>query len=482
LGGHTGFGMDRIFTALYLSTNGLFGIVLYVMYKYVFLFILFGCILEETGALSFIMDLARSLVGHIRGGPAMISVISSGLTGTISGSAVANVVVDGWITIPMMKGLGFRPHVAAAIEATASTGGQLMPPVMGAAAFLIAQNLGIPYIEVCKAAAVPAILYYLTLLAGVYLYAIRSNLKGLPRRELPKLKDVLPRITALTFIGGVGVLLVFLLLRYSPTYAVLWAILVMVAISFVGKDRITPTKAVRVLETTATSFLDVGVAGVGVGIIVGILMLTGLATRFSSLIVEWGGGNLIITLVLTMIVAIILGMGLPTTVVYILLAILVAPAVVKMGVVPIAAHLFIFYGGMMSMVTPPVALAAYAAASIAGANMWRTGVAAFVFTLPTYLLPFIFATDNSLILRGSFSEIAQTILRTLVVCIVLVFALVGPAKDRRELIQRCATGVGTVFLTIQMYWADAMGLLLIFMANLGPFKDQLVKYRAPRRP
>ena len=481
LGGHTGFGVDRIITTLYLSTNGLFGQVIYVMYKYVFLFILFGCILEETGALSFILDLARSLVGQIRGGPAMISVISSGLTGTISGSAVANVVIDGFITIPTMKSVGFKPHVAAAIEAAASTGGQLMPPVMGAAAFLIAQNLSISYIEVCKAAAIPAIIYYLTLLGAVYVYATRCQLKGLPREELPKLKEVLSRITGLTFFGGVGVLLVFLLLRYSPIYAVVRGILAMIIISLIGKERITPRKAVRVLETTATSFLDVGMAGVGVGIIVGILLLTGLSTRFSSLILVWGGGNLVLSLVFTMVVAIILGMGLPTTVVYILLSISVAPAVVKMGIVPIGAHLFVFYGGMMSMITPPVALAAYAAASIAGANLWQTGVAAVIFMLPAYLLPFIFVTDNSLMLMGNVLQVFLITLRTLVVCFALVFALNGPAKDAREIMRRCVTGIGGVLLAIQIYWVDVISLLLIFIPILWQFKDKLAKYMPSKR-
>jgi TRAP-type uncharacterized transport system fused permease subunit len=303
------------------------------------------------------------------------------------------------------------------------------------------------------------------LLAAVYVYATRCQLKGLPREELPKLKEVLSRITGLTFFGGVGVLLVFLLLRYSPIYAVVRGILAMIIISLIGKERITPRKAVRVLETTATSFLDVGMAGVGVGIIVGIMLLTGLSTRFSSLILVWGGGNLVLSLVFTMVVAIILGMGLPTTVVYILLSISVAPAVVKMGIVPIGAHLFVFYGGMMSMITPPVALAAYAAASIAGANLW----------------PFIFVTDNSLMLMGNVLQVFLVTLRTLVVCFALVFALNGPAKDAREIMRRCVTGIGGVLLAIQIYWVEVISLLLIFIPILWQFKDKLAKYMPSKR-
>lgn len=468
LGGHSGFGLDRIVNTVYLTTNGIFGIVVYTMYKYVFLFIIFGCLLEELGALDFIMKLALSLVGHIRGGPAMISIVSSGLFGTISGSAVANVAVDGAITIPMMKKIGFEAHVAGAIEAAASNGGQIMPPVMGASAFLIAQFLGIPYLNVCKAAAIPAILYYVSLAVSIYIYATRRRLYGLPRNQLPPLKEVFLTPNALIFIVGLGTLFIFLMLRYSPYYAVLWSMLMMGISSFAGKEFITPKKVIKVLEKTSLTFLEVGVAGVGVGIVVGIVMLTGLAMRFSALIIDFSGGNLMLTLFLTMLASFILGMGLPTTVCYIILVILVVPALLKIGVLPLAAHLFIFYSGIMSMVTPPVALAAYAGACIAGASMWRTGFSAAILSLPAYILPYIFVLDNSLLLEGgSLVHVVMAIVRSFLGFTLFSYALIGPYKNRKELMERFLCAISGILWIWPDYWADAFALILLFVV-VGP--------------
>ena len=353
-----------------------------------------------------------------------------------------------------------------------------MPPVMGTVAFLVMQFLGITYIEVMKAAIMPAIIYFTALGIAVYVYAHRCGLKGLPRNELPRLTKVLPTLNALTFIGGLGTLLILLIIRYSPSYSALWAILVMFVLSLFSKDRITPRKALRVLENTSITFLDVGVAGIGVGIMVGIIMLTGLAMRFSSLIVGLGGESLFLTMVLTMTTSIILGTGLPTAVSYILLAILVAPALVKLGVVPLAAHMFIFFSGMMSMVTPPVAMSAYAGASLAGASMWRTAITACMLSLPAYILPYIFVLDNSLMLMGSLPQILWAIFRGLAGCGLLAYALVGPSKNKKEVFQRIIFGVGALFLIIPYYWGDLIALILISGASL-PYVKSLMAKRSP---
>lgn len=462
-GGHTGFGVDRIINASYLTTNGIFGIVVYTMYKYVFLFILFGCMLETTGALRFIIDLAYALVGNIRGGPAMIATVSSGLFGSISGSAVANVAVVGSVTIPMMKKMGFEPHVAGAVEAAASNGGQLMPPVMGAAAFLMAQFLGISYLQVCKAAALPAIIYYVSIGISIYFYATRNRLFGIPKSELPKLTKVLFTADALVFLGGLGSLITFLVLRMSPSFAVLWAMAVMLVVSIIGKRPITPSNMVRVFEQTPKIFVEIGVASAGVGIIVGIVMLTGLAVRFSSIIVSLAHGNLMSTLGLTMLASFILGMGLPTTVCYILLSMLISPALTQLGVLPLASQMFIFYSGLLSMVTPPVALAAYAGASLAGANMWRTGITATLLSLPAYILPYIFVYDPSLLLVGdNWSGVAVAVARSLLGCSLLSYSIIGPFKDGKDVALRVTSVGSAVALIWPAYWADAVGLVLLF--------------------
>ena len=467
-GGHTGFGIDRIVNATYLTTNGIFGIIIYTLYKYVFLFIIFGNLLEATGALTFITNFAFALVGRIRGGPAMIAIVSSGLFGSISGSAVANVAVTGSVTIPMMKKIGFEPHVAGAVEAAASNGGQLMPPIMGAAAFLMAQFLGIGYLQVIKAALLPAIIYYLSMGLSVYFYAKRRNLSGIDTDRLPSMRSVLLSADALVFIFGLSALIFFLVMRLSPNYASLWAMLVMIAVSYLGSNRITPRRLIQVFEKSPRTFLDVGVAGTGVGIIVAIVMLTGLAMRFSGIIITLSGGSLIVTLILTMLVSFILGMGLPTTVCYIILITLLSQTLTQLHVLPLAGHLFIFYAGLMSMVTPPVGLAAYAGASLAGANMWRTAVTASLLSLPAYILPYIFVLDPSLILQGtSWYGSALALVRSLFGCAAVAYAIIGPRKSNAEFVRRALCLVGGLLLIWPAYWADAVAFVL-FLAALGP--------------
>lgn len=459
-GGNIGFDLESVITFVYLSDNGLFGLATYVVFKVVFLFVMFGQLLEHTGALEFVMDLARALMGKYRGGPAMVSVISSGMVGSVTGSAVANVMITGSVTIPLMKRLGFKPPVAAAVEAAASTGGQFMPPVMGAAAFIMMEFVNVHYFEIVKAAFVPASLYFLGILVAVYVYSVRSGLRGLPVFELPALRSVIWRASGLVFAVGLLVLVVLLVLRLSPVLAVLYAMAAMIVVSLPGKERLTPKKAIAVLERTARGFTELGGAVAGVGIIMAMAVLTGIAARFTGFMIDMAGTSLIAALVLAMLAAIVLGTGLPTTIAYILLAITIAPALIQMGIVPLAAHFFIFYAGMMAMVTPPVALAAYAGATLAQTDFWRTGLYATLFSLPAYILPFVFALEPSLLLLGPTEKIVATALTAALGVSFMAMALVGRLRDRYEALERIVLFLAAILLIVPGHRTDVVGLAL----------------------
>ena len=425
-GGHGGFDVGRIVTTTYLGTSGMFGIVTYTLFKYIFLFVMFGRLLQELGAMEFIATVSRALLGRIRGGPAAVAVVSSALMGSLSGSAIANVMVTGSVTIPLMKRLGFKPHVAGGIEAAASTGGQILPPVMGAAAFLMAVVVGVPYLAVAQAATIPALLYFMAMLVAVYVYARRHNIAKERREDIPKWRSAFTDLSGLIFIAGLGVLIGMLVMRYSPTRAALFSMAVMVVIGlFHRNSRLTVKRTTTVLRETSDSFVPIGVAGPSVGIVVGIFLLSGLATRFAQLIVDLTGGNLLLLAVVTMLISIILGTGLPTSVAYLILALTAAPALVLLGVPEIAAHMFIFYAGIMAMITPPVGLASFAAATIAGANFWKTGVAAFLLGLPAYLIPYAFIYNQALLADGTVAEIAAAVITTAIGVTFLVIALIG---------------------------------------------------------
>ena len=470
LGGHGGFTFQRIITEVYLSLNGVFGIVTYVIFKYVVLFVLFGKILEQSGAMNFVMNLAQALVGRICGGPAMVAVVSSGMMGTVSGSPLANVMITGTITIPLMKKIGFKPHVAGAVEAAASTGGQFMPPVMGASAFLIMEFLGISYIDVIKAAFIPAALYFSALFAAVYVYSRRSGLRGLPSGELPRLGQVLRQREALPFVGGIVVLLAFLIHKYSPMMAAIYAMATAVLLSQFSEKRINVRRAVVVLHKGAGDFAGLSAACATVSIIVALTLLSGLAVRFSSLVISIAGGQLYLILISCMVASMILGMGMPTAIAYVILAITVAPALIEMGVLPLAAHLFIFYSGIMAMITPPVALTAYAAATIAEANFWRTGFQAAILGLPAYLLPYAFVMDSSLLMMGSPLRIVLSIATAALGVVVLSFALIGRLRSRLEMLQRVLLLAGSILLIMPRLQLSILGLAITIAAVLPSLK------------
>ena len=463
---HKGLTYEILIDQTAFTTEGLFGIPLGVAASYVILFIIFGAFLEKSGAGQFFMHLANAVAGAQRGGPGKVAVMSSSLFGTISGSAVANVMVDGWLTIPMMKRTGFKPEAAAAIEATASTGGQIMPPVMGAASFVMAEFLGVPYWHVMVAAVIPALFYYGALFAAIHFNASRAGLRGLPREELPRLRDVLWSHGHL--LAPVVTIFLLLLQGFTATYAALVATLAVIYAWLLGRwvwplvaagaalwiasagfwgwvllaaaglagalARPGGPRAVRdllrrdgplALRDGAFQTVPVAMATAAAGIMIGIILQTGLAIRFTSFLVDFAGGSLIVALVITMIAAIILGTALPTTPAYIMLAALLIPALIKLGVPPMAAHMFAFYFGCLSAVTPPECLAVYAAASIARCGVWAAGWQAVKFAAAGFVVPYFFIYYPALLFQGPWGEIAQAVVTGSIGVVALAAGLEG---------------------------------------------------------
>ena len=420
-----GWSISRLATYLYLDANGIFGQALQVGASIVVVFVIFGEVLYVVGGAEFLSDFSLSLMGRFRGGQAKIAIVSSSLFGNISGSAVANVVVDGAFTIPMMKKAGYPPPVAAAVEAVASTGGQIMPPVMGAAAFLIAEYLQIPYASVALAALVPAVLYYVALFIQVDLLAARNNIHGLPRNELPKLLPVLKR--SATFVGPLAVLIVLMFfLNRRPEEAGLMAALAALIIGFFTPGvKIGGQEILKILTNSGRGMLEIAAITGLAGVVIGVLQLSGLGFTLTLTLLNIGQSNALLLLVLTAIVSIILGMGMPTTAVYVLLAVLVAPGLAKLGILPIAAHRFIFYFGMLSMVTPPVCMASYAAASIGKTDPVTTGWNAMRLCAIAYIVPFLFVFSPSLLLIGHWYEVALSVITAIIGAILLGVGVVG---------------------------------------------------------
>ncbi|MCL4425172.1 MAG: TRAP transporter permease [Firmicutes bacterium] len=394
---HRGASVETLVQHLFFTTEGIFGIPLGVSATFIFLFILFGAFLEKTGIGKFFIDLANAAAGWAAGGPAKVAVISSALEGTVSGSSVANTVGSGSFTIPLMKSLGYRPEFAAAVEAAASTGGQLMPPIMGAAAFLMAEFLKIPYVEVAKAAAIPAILYFLGIWIEVHFEAKKLGLRGLKREELPNLRKVFTEKGHLFL--PLAAIIYLLVEGFTPMKAALYAILLSIVASLLRQStRIGFKDIIAALEQGARATLGVVAATATAGIIVGVVTLTGLGLKLASNLVDLAGGNLLLTLFFTMITSLILGMGVPTTANYVITSTIAAPALIMLGIPRLGAHLFAFYFGIIADVTPPVALAAYAGSGIAKSNPMQTGIQASKLAIAAFLIPYIFVLSPSLLL------------------------------------------------------------------------------------
>ena len=458
---HRGYSLERIIEHLYSGTEGIFGIPLGVSASFVFLFILFGAVLNKTGMGKFFIDIAMALAGHTTGGPAKVAVIASGLMGSINGSSVANVVTTGSFTIPLMKSIGYRKDFAGAVEAAASTGGQILPPVMGAAAFVMAEFLGIPYIRIAAAAAIPAIIYYIAVMTMVHLEACKYGLKGLPKERLPKIGKVLKEKGHL-ILPIVG--LVYLLIRgYTPLFSAFWAIVMSLVISMVkAETRLNLKKLGEAFEDGAKSALGVAAACACAGMVVGAVTLTGLGLKVANGLVMLGHGNLMLTLFFTMIASILLGMGLPTTAKYIILSIMAAPALINLGVEPLAAHLFILYFGVIADLTPPVAVAAYAGAGISGGNSMKTGFIAVRLAVAGFMIPFLFALDPGLLfIDSTIGHTLLLIVTALAGVLALGAAAGGYLLDNTKIYERIILVISALALLTPGLLTDSVGIILL---------------------
>lgn len=446
---------------LYMTTEGIFGIPLSVSAGYVVIFVVFGAFMERTGTGQLFMDFAMSLTGHAAGGPGKVSVFSSSLFGTISGSAVANVMVDGPITIPLMKRSGFPPHFAAGVEAVASTGGQIMPPIMGAAAFVMAEFMGVSYGQVVIWALVPAVLYYLACFCAVHFEAKRRGLVGVPRSELPRLIDVL-RERGHLFLPVLVILLV-MYSGYSAPLSALAGTLACFPVALLRKctrGNVTVRNIVDAMEDGAKNSLAVALACACAGIVIAVVTLSGMGIVFTQFVVDLAAQTLLMALLLTMIAGIVLGMGMPTTPAYIIMTALLVPAIIKLGVIEPAAHMFAFYFAILSAITPPVALAVFAAAGLAKADLWSAGLAAVKIGFAGFIVPFMFVYEPSLLMIGPWPDILSSCVSASIGVVLFAGGLHGFLLTAASYWQRALLIAGGLLLIKPGFESDLIGLAL----------------------
>lgn len=459
--GHRRYSFERIVKFMYTGTEGIYGAAMNVSANYVALFVLFGSLLEKFGGGELFVDLAYSLTGRLRGGPAKAAVVSSALMGTMSGSAVANVATTGAFTIPLMKKNGYKPRVAAAIEAVASTGGQIMPPVMGAAAFLMAEITGISYGNIMIAALIPAFMYFFAVFMMVDLEAAKENIGKLDSSKIKKAGEVLKH-------GGyllipLGLLIVLIFTGYSAIYSCAYSIAAILVIDLIfSKERKSILKKLAgAMLKAMKSILSIACACAAAGIICGVISLTGIGTKFSSLMLSVANDNMLIALLMTMLASLILGCGLPTTAAYMVLATLAVPALTKLGVPLLAAHMFVLYFGSISTITPPVALSAYAGAAIAGANPNKVGYTAFRFGIVAFVVPFIFVYNPALLMNASVLEIIISFVTAIIGTMSVAVAMQGWWKTRATIIERVLAFACGVSVMLSGWWFNAIGLAVI---------------------
>lgn len=497
---HKGYSIERIATTLWLTTEGIFGLPIGVAATFVFVFILFGAFLEVTGGGNFFIDLAYALTGRFSGGPAKTSVVASGFMGSVSGSAVGNVVATGSFTIPMMKRVGYRPHVAGAIEAAASTGGQLMPPIMGAGAFLMAEFTNTSYLTIIKVALVPAVMYYLTVLIFVHYEAQKYGLMGQPRENLPRALFVLKK--GLHFIVPVGILIYVLVVNYSPMMAGFVAVMSTLAASLMAntvrwastgaspyageKQRLTLfgfaagefRQVITALDKGARNAVMVSVACAAAGIIVGMVTLTGMGLKFSSLVLDLSFGIKALAILLIGAASLVLGMGLPVTASYIVLATLAGPTLLEMGVPLVVSHMIVFWYSQDANVTPPVSLASFAGAGVAGANPMRTAFTSWKLAKGLYIIPVIMAYRPLLGVGKTYDlfhwEVGLTMFTTTLGLLAFASALERYFMRRATWLETLLFWVAALGLFWPAYWADVAGLAAMLSAVL------LQKFHSPR--
>jgi TRAP transporter 4TM/12TM fusion protein len=457
---HRGYSWDRMITYLF-SLDGILGLPVLASAHYIFLFVLFGAFVDSSGAGRFFVDFARCVAGRARGGPAKVSIVSSALIGTASGSSVANVVVDGVLNIPLMKASGFRGAVAGAIEAMNSTGGQIVPPVMGAGAFLMAEILGVPYSKVALAAVIPAFFYYGAAYFMIDFYSASIGLKGLKKEDLPVFHKIMLDKGYL-LIPIIVLLICLMVLMYSPYLSAMAGIVSLIIVSWVqSATRLGPKKILDILSKGARGSMEIAATCATAGIIVGILTQTGLGTKFAMIIFNYSGGNLILAMVLTMLIAMVLGMGMPTTAAYAICASVLAPALVQMNVPELAAHLFIFYFACLSALTPPVALASFAAAAIANAKTWEVGWQGMRFAIAGFLIPYMFVLGPAMVLEGTVFEIVMVVITGTIGVIALAGSVQNWLLTRCVVWERIALFVAAITLIKPGWITDVIGATIL---------------------
>jgi len=456
---HGGESFLKLVDQQMLTTQGVFGIPTLVSATFIFLFVVFGSVMSYGGLLRFFTDGALAVAGSSKGGAGKVAVISSGLFGTVNGSAIANAVTTGAFTIPLMMRAGYRPAFAAGVEATASMGGQLIPPVMGAAAFIMAETLQLPYSSIAIAAAIPGVLYFVAVGVMVHFEAARQGLPVLPRHELPRLGAVLRRDFHL--LGGPAVLVWFLVEGRSPMFAGFWALVTAFALSWVRRDtRIGARKIFATLADSAQAAMPVALACATVGIVVGVVSITGLGLKLATGIVGLAGGSLLGTLLLTMVAALVLGTGLPTSATYIITSIMAAPALEQLGVPKLVAHMFVFYFGILADLTPPTAISTYATSSIAGADVWKTQWLGMMLALSGFIIPFSFAYDPALLLINA--SVPHIVLRTATATLGIVMlgaGLIGYFRRATSVVERALLLAGSLLLIFPGVWSDLAGIV-----------------------
>ena len=454
--------LKNVVFKLFYTTSGVIGTPINVCYKFIVLFIIFGAFLERTGIGDYFVQLANAVVGRFSGGPAKVAVVASALEGMCSGSSVANTVGSGSVTIPMMKKTGYKPEFAAAVEAAASTGGQLMPPIMGAAAFLMAEYIDIPYAEVAVKAILPALLYFAGIFIAVHLEAKKLGLKGIPKEQLPKVKELIGQIYLLIPL----VLLVWLVssnTRTIQTAAALSIVATIVVGALNPKNRITLKKILEALEAGARGAITVACACAMAGIIAGCITVTGLASILINGIVSVAGNATIIGLVLTMLCCIVLGMGVPTTANYCIMASTCAPILTQLGFPAVAAHFFVFYFGIVADITPPVALAAYAGSAIAKSNPMKTGITATKLAIAAFIVPYIFAYNPAMLLEGvtGWYQVVQIALSALLGLFGVAAALNGHLFRKVPVVLRLALMAGGLCMMVPETLTDIIGFVAV---------------------
>jgi len=459
--GHGGFSVNRVIDYLFYGSEGVFGIAIGVSATFVFLFILFGAFLSRSGFSQFINDFALTIAGRSPGGPAKVAVIASSLMGMINGSALANVATTGTLTIPLMKKNGYKARFAAAVEAVASTGGQFAPPIMGAAGFVMAEYLGVSYTVVMVAAIIPAILYYLTLIMVVHFEAKRLGLKGLSKENIPKAMDVLKKQGHLSL--PLIVLMGLLFMGYTPLYAAVFSIIACVVASWLRKEtRMGLKEIILALEEGAKGAVGVAVACAVIGVIIGTVSLTGLGLNFGYAVMNYTNDSLLIAGLLVMLMSIILGMGVPGVAAYVIVATVGAPVLINLGVTPLAAHMFVLIYACLSNITPPVALASYVAAGIAGTNQNQVSLTAVKLGLTGFILPFFFIFNPALLLGANpYSESIIPAVTAIIGCISLAAGLQGWFLMKANLIQRIIFTIVGVLMIIPGSLTDYAGIGLL---------------------